>query len=178
MMLSSRGTYEKYTAPLGLCWMVNIHHHYGPSPEGYEFSKWGTYHRADHKAVGVDRTESGTGYMRQYHPHLRALYGNLDTCPEELLLYFHRLPYEYRLKSGKTLLQHIYDTHFEGVEDVTGFIKTWDSLKPLLPERAYASVAGRLERQLANAKEWRDVVNTYFYRKTGIPDDKGRMIYP
>ncbi|MCL1806542.1 MAG: alpha-glucuronidase [Oscillospiraceae bacterium] len=177
MMLSSRGTYEKYTTPLGLCWMVNVHHHYGPSPEGYEFSKWGTYHRADHKAVGVDRTANGTGYIQQYHPFLQALYEDADRCPEELLLYFHRLSYDFKLKSGKTLLQHIYDTHFEGVEDVTDFMKTWESLKPLLPESAYAPVAVRLARQLENAKEWRDVINTYFFRKTGIPDSKGRHIY-
>ena len=177
MMLDSRGVYEKYTAPLGLCWMVNINHHYGPSPEGYEFSKWGTYHRADAKAVGVDRTDGGTGYISQYHPHLQALYGSVDTCPEELLLYFHRLPYAHRLQSGQTLLQHIYDAHFEGADDVEGFIAVWESIKPLLPESAYRSVAARLRRQLANAREWRDVINTYFYRKSGIPDEKGRVIY-
>ena len=92
-------------------------------------------------------------------------------------MFFHRLPYHYRLKSGKTILQHIYDTHFEGVEDVKGFIATWQSIRPLLPESAYASVLERLHRQLKNAEEWRDVVNTYFYRKTGLPDERGRKIY-
>ena len=178
MMLASRSVYEKYNAPLGLCWMVNINHHYGPSPEGYEFSKWGTYHRADAQAIGVDRTASGTGYVLQYPPDLQEIYQNTDSCPEELLLYFHRLPYTYRLKSGKTLVQHVYDTHFEGVAAVEGFIQTWDGLKPLLPESAYASVAARLTRQLANAREWRDVVNTWFYRKSGVKDEHGREIYP
>jgi len=177
MMTGSRSTYEKYTTPLGLCWMVNINHHYGPSPEGYEFSKWGTYHRADHKAVGIDRTKKGTGFTAQYHPYLNKLYSDIETCPENLLLYFHRLPYEYKLKNGKTLLQHYYDTHFEGYDEVKGFIKTWDSLKPMLPECAYDTVAGRLQRQLVNAREWRDVINTYFYRLTGIPDEHGRLIY-
>jgi len=177
MMIASRYTYEKYTTPLGLCWMVNIHHHYGPSPEGYEFSKWGTYHRANHEAVGIDRTEKGTGYTAQYPQYLNDLYSNFETCPEDLLLYFHRLPYDYKLKSGKTLLQYYYDVHFEGVEEVEGLIKTWDSLKPLLPECAFNSVAARLQMQLANAREWRDVVNTYFYRLTGIADEKGRLIY-
>jgi len=177
MMLASRGVYEKYTSPLGLGWMVNIHHHYGPSPEGYEFSKWGTYHRANHRGIGVDRTENGTGYTAQYHPYLNKLYSDPGTCPEELLLYFHRLPYEYKLKSGKTLIQFIYDTHFEGYEDVEEFIGTWDMLKPKLPESAYNSVAARLKQQLANAREWRDVVNTYFHRITGIPDEQYRKIY-
>ncbi|MCL2248228.1 MAG: alpha-glucuronidase [Oscillospiraceae bacterium] len=177
MMLRSREVYEMYTSHLGLGWMVNINHHYGPSPEGYEFMKWGTYHRANHEAIGVDRTEAGTGYTAQYHPHLNALYSNIETCPEELLLYFHRLPYSFKLKSGKTVLQHFYDSHFEAVEHVEEFISTWDSLRPHLPECVFSSVADRLLRQLSNAKEWRDVVNTYFYRLTGISDGQGRKIY-
>ncbi|MCL2627216.1 MAG: alpha-glucuronidase [Oscillospiraceae bacterium] len=177
MLLKSRYTYEKYTCPLGLGWMVNISHHYGPSPEGYEFMKWGTYHRANFEAIGVDRTINGTGYTQQYHPHLTKLYTDLDTCPENLLLYFHRLPYSHKLKSGQTILQFIYNTHFEGVDEVEEFIRLWNTLRSLLPEAAFTSVLERLERQLENAKEWRDVVNTYFYRLTGISDEKGRLIY-
>jgi len=177
MLLKSRWVYEKYNAPLGIGWMVNINHHYGPSVDGYEYMKWGTYHRADSKAIGIDRTTSGTGYTAQYHPHVQAIYESKETCPEEIMLYFHRLPYDYKLKSGQTLLQYIYDTHFEGVEDVEGFIQTWESLKDELHEEAYASVRERLDMQLTNAKEWRDVVNSYFYRKTGIADAKGRKIY-
>ncbi|MCL2702500.1 MAG: alpha-glucuronidase [Defluviitaleaceae bacterium] len=177
MMLASRGVYEKYASPLGLGWMVNINHHYGPSPEGYEYMKWGTYHRADNTAVGVDRTAKGTGFAGQYEPWLEALYSDVKTCPEELLLFFHRVRYDYRLKSGKTLLQHIYDTHFEGAAEVQAFMDIWDSLKGRLPQGAYESVADRLKRQLQNALEWRDVVNAYFYRKTGVGDEMGREIY-
>jgi len=177
MMLESREVYENYTTPLALGWMVNIHHHYGPSPEGYEYSRWGTYNRADIKAIGIDRTEKGTGYTKQYHPYLNELYSDPETCPEELLLFFHRLPYDYQLKDRRTLIQYIYDTHFEGGAAVEGFIKTWYSLKPLLPENAYESVMERLQRQLINAREWRDVINNYFYRKSGIPDKHGRLIY-
>ena len=176
MMLASRITYEKYNAPLGIGWMVNINHHYGPSVDGYEYMKWGTYHRADTKAIGVDRTRNGTGYTAQYQPCVRDLYENLETCPEELLLYFHRLNYDYKLKSGKTVLQHIYDTHFEGVEEVEVFIQTWESLKSLLPQEAYEPVRVKFDLQLENAKEWRDVVNSYFYRKTGVADVHGRKI--
>lgn len=177
MMLASRTTYEKYTAPLGIGWMVNVGNHYGPSVDGYEYSAWGTYHRADHSAIGVDRTVSGTGFTAQYPPDLADLYNNPQTCPENLLLFFHRLPYTYRLKNGKTLIQHIYDTHFEGVEEVKGMIGVWEALRPHLPQEAYTNVAGRLARQLNNARQWRDVVNTYFYRKTGIPDELGRKIF-
>lgn len=177
IMMRSRYSYEKYTTPLGLCWMVSISHHYGPSPEGYEFMKWGTYHRANHVAVGVERGSKGTGMVQQYAPDVAAMYEDIATCPEDLLLYFHRLPYDYVLQNGKTLLQHYYDCHFEGAADVEDFIRIWEGLQPLLPPVAYASVLQRLMRQLENAREWRDVVNTYFYRMTGIPDEKGRKIY-
>jgi len=177
MVLNSRAVYEKYNAPLGIGWMVNINHHYGPSVDGYEYMKWGTYHRADSKTIGVDRTPAGTGFTAQYHPSVRAMYENKATCPEEIMLFFHRLPYDYRLKCGRTLLQYIYDTHFEGVEDVEGFIQIWESLKDYMPDDAYSSVKERFSAQLLNAMEWRDVVNSYFYRKTGIADEKGRKIY-
>ena len=178
MMLKSRSTYEKYTAPLSIGFMVTPHTHYGPDVEGYEFSKWGTYHRANHEAIGIDRTRTGTGYTAQYTNHVRDIYENLTTCPDNMLLFFHRVAYDYKLKSGQTLLQYIYDSRFEGAEEVEAFIKTWDSLKDYLPTEAYTSVADRLKRQLANANQWRDVLNTYFYRKTGKPDNKGRYIHP
>lgn len=177
ILLRSRNAYEKYTTPLGLGWMVNVHHHYGPSPEGYEYMKWGTYHRAGRSAIGVDRTSRGTGFSRQYPPGLTALFDSVDACPQELLLFFHRLPYSHRLKNGKTLLQYYYDMHFEGVREVEDFISQWQSLKQHLPKAVFESVGSRLARQLENAREWRDVVNTYFYRRTGIPDEKGRLIY-
>ncbi len=177
MLLRSRGVYEKYTSPLGLCWMVNISHHYGPSPEGYEFSLWGTYHRADYLAVGIDRTEKGTGYTRQYPKELAEQYESMDTCPEEMLLFFHRVRYDHMLRDGRTLLQRIYDDHFEGAEEAEGLLKDWVALQPVLPDGIYAHTLDRFRRQVQNAREWRDVINTYFHRFTGTPDAKGRTIY-
>jgi alpha-glucuronidase len=177
ILLKSWLTYEKYTAPLGIGWMCNPGHHYGPNPEGYEYDRWGTYHRADHLAIGVDRGPEGTGYTEQYNPPLNKLYADKESCPEELLLFFHRLSFTHRLKSGKTLIQHIYDTHFEGVEDVEGFIKLWKELEGLIETEAYNRVYNRLLEQLDNACQWRDVINSYFWRKTLIPDNKGRKLY-
>lgn len=177
MLMNSWGTYEKYNAPLGIGWMVTPHFHYGPNIDGYEYDRWGTYHRADFNGIGVDRTEQGTGYVTQYNEPWKSIYADKEKCPEELLLFFHYIPYKYMLKTGKTLIQHIYDTHFEGVEEVEEMQKKWDSLQGEMDERSFLCVKERWERQLANAKEWRDRVNTYFYRKSGIDDEKGRKIY-
>ena len=178
MLLRSWEIYENYTTPLGIGWMCNPGHHYGPSVDGYEYSKWGTYHRADHQAIGVDRSvKNGTGFAGQYHRENAELYESIKTCPEELLLFFHRVRYDYRLKSGKTLIQHIYDTHFAGVEQVKEMVESWKTLQGLVDEHVYNHVLGRLHGQLEHAKEWRDVINSYFYRKTGIEDEKGRTIY-
>lgn len=177
ILMPSRQIYENYTSPLGIGWMVTPHDHYGCSVDGYEYSRWGTYHRADHLGLGVDRSHNGTGYALQYHEPNASMYDNMETCPEELLLFFHHVPYTWRLKNGQTLIQYIYDSHFLGVEQVEQIISLWKNLEGKIPARAYANVAERFERQLYNAKEWRDQVNSYFFRKSGIPDEKGRAIY-
>lgn len=177
ILIPSREIYENYTSPLGIGWMVVPHEHYGCSVDGYEYSRWGTYHRADHLGLGVDRTDKGTGYVRQYHEPNASMYNDMETCPEELLLFFHHVPYNYQLKSGKTLIQHIYDSHFEGVEQVEEMIGAWERLEGKIDTGVYRTVRERFDRQLYNAKEWRDQVNSYFYRKSGIADEKGRKIY-
>ncbi len=176
ILTESRDVYEKYTAPLGLNWMVVPGSHYGPSPYGYEFDVWGTYNRADRDFVGIDRTEKGTGYTSQYPPALRTLYEDKDLCPEKLLLFFHRLPYTYRMKDGRTLIQRIYDDHFEGCGEVSRMQKSMETLH--LPERDRREVLKRMEKQKRNAEMWRDVINTFFHRFSGIDDAKGRKIYP
>ncbi|MBR2529221.1 MAG: alpha-glucuronidase [Blautia sp.] len=178
ILMNSWPVYEKYNAPLGIGWMCNPGFHYGPNPNGYEYSRWGTYHRADHQALGIDRTTAGTGYTAQYAPNLQKLYEDVETCPEEMILFFHRLPYSYMLKTGKNILQHIYDTHFEGAEQAAQFLSRIEGLAGLLPDDVYARMHERFTLQKENAEEWRDVVNTFFYRMTGIPDEHGRTIYP
>lgn len=177
MLMKSWSTYEKYTSPLGIGWMVTPHYHYGPDMDGYEYDRWGTYHRADRNGLGVDRTPAGTGYTNQYNEPWKMIYADINQCPQELLLFFHYVRYDAVLKSGKTLIQHIYDTHFEGVEEVKAMIAKWNSLQSDIAADVYERVLERMERQLANAIEWRDRVNTYFYRKSGVKDDKGRTIY-
>ncbi len=177
ILLTSRKTYEKYTTPFGIGWMVTPHYHYGVSIEGYEYDRWGTYHRADHKGIGVDRTKTGTGYTTQYFKENSEVFEDINKCPEELLLFFHKTPYSFVMKNGKTLIQNMYDTHFEGVEEVEKFIELWDSIKSYIPESIYENSKERFERQLKNAVEWRDVYNSYFFRKSGIEDENKRTIY-
>ena len=178
ILMTSIGTYEDYTSPLGIGWMVNIHHHYGPAVDGYEYDKWGTYHFSDRNGLGVDRTlATGTGFTRQFFDENFNKFENLETCPDELVLFFHHLPYTHVLKSGKIIIQHIYDTHFEGVEKVEKYHEQWLQLKPHIDEISYENVTERLNEQLRCAKEWRDQINTYYYRYSGIEDANGRVIY-
>jgi len=178
MLADSWHVYESYTSPLGVGWMVNPGHHYGPNVDGYEYSVWGTYHFADCHGIGVNRTvKDGTGYVSQYFPENAQRYESLESCPDELLLFFHHVPYSHVLHSGKTVIQHIYDTHFDGVEGVEQLIGRWSKLEGHIDEWRYRNVWERLHIQLDHAKEWRDVINTYFYRKSGIPDAAGRTIY-
>ncbi|MEV5250706.1 alpha-glucuronidase [Streptomyces werraensis] len=174
----SRATYEKYTAPLGVGFMVQPGHHYGPSVDGYEYSPWGTYHFADRDGIGVDRSvATGTGYAGQYAEPWARLYESPDTCPDELLLFFHHVPYGHVLHSGKTVIQHIYDTHFEGVEEAEEARRVWAGLADLVEPERHTRVTRRFEEQLRSAREWRDQINSYFLRKSGVPDAHGRTIH-
>ena len=178
ILMRSWPAYEKYNAPMGIGWMCSPGVHYGPCPTGYEYTRWGTYHRASHEAIGIDRSSAGTGYTLQYGPALAEMYEHVESCPEELLLFFHRMPYSYRLKNGSTILQHIYDTHFEGAEEAAQFLEEFKLLEGELPAEAYERMLARFEHQKEHAGLWRDVINTFFYRLSGIPDEKGRKIYP
>lgn len=177
ILMMSWHTYEKYTSPLGIGWMVKPNVHYGPDVDGYEYDRWGTYHKADHKGIGVDRTDSGTGFCRQYNEPLASIYADKKTCPEELILFFHHIEYDYVLSSGKTVLQHIYDTHFEGAVEAEMFLEMWKKLRGLIEEAAYQRALERFLHQKEHAKEWCDVINSYFYRKTGIGDMYQRPLY-
>jgi alpha-glucuronidase len=177
LMDQSWQTYEQYTAPLGVGFMVRPGHHYGPDVDGYEYTPWGTYHFADRDGLGVDRTAAtGTGFTTQYPLPWSARYDSPDTCPDELLLFFHHVPYTHVLHSGVTVIQHIYDTHFAGAQRVAEMQSRWQEVTGLVDPAVHTRVADRLAEQRRSAEEWRDQINTYFFRKSGIPDAKGRRI--
>ena len=178
LLRGSWRTYEAYTAPLGVGWFVNPSHHYGPNPDGYEYDRWGTYHFADRCGVGVDRTVTGSDYASQYRPEQAAVFSDPARCPDELLLFFHHVPYSHVLRSGKTVIQHIYDTHFEGAERAAALAERWNALRGRVPEPVFERVRERFAHQKEHAALWRDVINTYFWRKSGIPDTHGRTLIP
>jgi alpha-glucuronidase len=130
ILLESWRTYERYTGSLGIGTLTDIiRAHYGPGIESSERNGWGQWHRADGRGVGMDRTSAtGTGFIAQYSPAVSTMYESIDTTPDELLLFMHHVPYTHVLKSGKTVIQHIYDDHYQGADDAAGFVERWRKL--------------------------------------------------
>jgi alpha-glucuronidase len=176
LQLASWRTYENYTGPLGAQTLTDITgSHYGPNIESSEENGWGQWHRADEKGIGMDRTvATGTGFVGQYRPPVAKIYESLATTPDELLLFFHHVPYTYELHSNKTVIQYIYDSHYEGAAEVVEFVDQWKSLQGHVDAPRFNDVLARLEYQSGHAIVWRDAICNYFLKKSGIPDDKAR----
>lgn len=177
LQLDSWPVYESYTGPLGAGTLTNITgNHYDPGPESSEENGWGQWHRADHQGIGMDRTvATGTGYIGQYPPNVQKIYESLAACPDNLLLFFHHVPWTYVLHSGKTVIQHIYDSHYEGAERAHDFIARWQNLAGHIDEVRYRDILSRFEFQAGEAVKWRDSICTWAYRMSGLPDQKGRV---
>jgi len=123
----------------------------------------------------MDRTvATGTGYIGQYPPAVARAYEALRTCPDDLLLFMHHVPYNYVLHSGKTVIQSLYDSHYEGARTAEGYVSEWESLKNRVDDQRYAAVLAQLKYQAGQAQVWRDAVVSWFLRESKIPDAKGR----
>jgi alpha-glucuronidase len=177
MQLTSWRTYENYTGPLGLQTLTDIvGNHYGVAVEASERNGWGQWHRADERGIGMDRTSAtGTGYIGQYRPEVAHLYESLATCPDDLLLFLHHVPYTYKLHSGKTVVQSIYDSHYEGAEAVEAYVRDWQTLQHFVDEQRFGEVLHQLQYQAGQAQVWRDAVSMWFLRASGIPDAGKRV---
>lgn len=177
ILLSSWPIYERYTGPLGLQTLTNITgSHYGPAPQSQENNGWGQWIRADHSGVGMDRTvATGTGFIGQYPPEVAAMYGSVKTCPENLILFMHHLPYTYRLPSGQTVIQTIYNLHYEGAQQAAGLVTQWKTLDGLIDPEPYNATLKMLQYQAGEAIVWRDAITRWFYQLSGIRDDLGRV---
>lgn len=177
VLLDSWRTYERYTGSLGMGTLTDIiKAHYGPGIESSERNGWGQWHRADGRGVGMDRTSAtGTGFIGQYSSAVASMYESVDTTPDELLLFMHHVPYTHVLKSGKTVIQEIYDDHYQGADEAAGFVERWRKLDGLIDRERYASVLRKLEYQAGHAIVWRDAVTNWFRWISGIPDALGRV---
>ena len=176
MLMQSWPAYESYTGPLGLQTLTDITgSHYGPNIESSENNGWGQWHRADRDGVGMDRTvATGTGFVGQYSPEVARIYESAATTPDDLLLFFHHVPYTWKLHNGKTVIQYLYDSHYDGAAQAAQFVNDWESLKGRVDPSLYADMLPRLQYQAGHAIVWRDAITQYFLKLSGIPDDRGR----
>ncbi|HXU48981.1 MAG TPA: alpha-glucuronidase family glycosyl hydrolase [Candidatus Binatia bacterium] len=177
MQLASWRAYEDYTGPLGLQTLTDITgSHYGPNVAASENNGWGQWHRADHEGVGMDRSvATGTAYVGQYSSEVQKQFETVAATPDDLLLFFHHVPYTHRLHSGKTVIQYIYDSHYTGAEEAAAFVREWKSLRGHVDDDRYAQILAQLEYQAGHAIVWRDSVCNYFMHISGIPDTQGRV---
>jgi len=177
LQLDSWPVYESYTGNLGVGTLTSITgNHYDPGPESSEENGWGQWHRADHNGIGMDRTiATGTGFVGQYPPAVQKLYETLAACPDNLLLFFHHVSYTYVLNSGKTVIQHFYDAHYEGAEHAADFVTRWKTLDGHMDDARYQDILLRFQFQAGEAVKWRDTISNWLYRLSGIADRKGRI---
>jgi alpha-glucuronidase len=177
IQLASWSTYESYTGVLGLQTLTNIlGSHYGPGPESQENNGWGQWIRADSTGVGMDRSvASGTDFIGQYSTEVQMLYESTSNTPDNLVLFFHHLSYTHKLHSGKTIIQTIYDSHYDGVESTNRFVAEWNSLRGLIDKDRYKQVLSQLTYQSGHAIVWRDAIDDWFHRMSGIDDVRGRV---
>ena len=170
MMMTSREACVNYMMPLGLHHIFKFDHHYGPEPDGFIASyplEWCPvyYHKADAKGIGFDRSSKGTDAVGQYPEPYRSQYDNIETCPEEYLLWFHHVPWDYKMKSGSTLWQELCMKYNMGVAMVEVYRDYWHtSAKQYMKghEQEWQHTDSLLNVQLENAKEWRNTCLKYF----------------
>ena len=167
VMLRSCEACVDYMMPLGLHHIFKFDHHMGPQPDGYIARypiEWCPvyYHRANGDSIGVDRTHTGSNATGQYPEPYCSLYDDINTCPERYLLWFHRVPWTRRMNSGRTLWEEMQWRYNQGVSEVEDFIRIWQEARSEIDEQRWREVNDRLQRQLKDAKEWRDVCLGYF----------------
>lgn len=176
MLLASREACVKYEMPMGLHHCFSGAGHYGPGPwDRSSRPDWepAYYHKAAADGIGFDRTTTGSNNVSQYNEPLKSIYNNVETCPDNLILWFHHLPWDYKMKSGRTLWNELCYTFEEGIQEARDFIGTWESVEKYVDPYRYGQVHDKLVRQAKDAIWWRDALMLYFQTFSGmpIPDD-------
>ena len=166
MMMGSREAVVNYMTPLGLHHLMATGHHYGPGPwvDNLERADWNPtyYHRADAQGIGFDRTSSGSNAVAQYAPAVASVFGHPDQVPEQYLLWFHRMAWDRRMRSGRTLWDELVTRYTIGVEQVQAMPRTWASLAPEIDPERHRQVSAFLRIQAQEARWWRDASIAYF----------------
>mgnify|MGYP002698252070 CR=1 FL=1 len=172
VMEASREACVDYMMPLGLHHIFKADHHYGPEPDGLYPNypiEWCPvyYHKADSLGIGFDRTRTGTDAVGQYRHPYDSIYNDINACPEEYLLWFHHVSWDYKMKNGKTLWENLSAHYNRGVDEVRRFIGTWQRMRPYVDTERFMIVSALLDHQLENAEEWRDTCLGYFGKISG-----------
>ena len=167
VMLRSREACVDYMMPIGLHHIFAFDEHYGPEPNGFIARypiEWCPvyYHKANNDSIGFDRTHTGSNATAQYREPYCSIYDDINTCPESYLLWFHRVPWTYRLKSGRTVYEEMAYRYGRGVKEVEDFVRIWNEAKPFIDEQRWKETDARMQHQLENAKKWQKVCLDYF----------------
>jgi alpha-glucuronidase len=173
MMMSSREITVNYMTPLGLHHIMGYNHHYGPAPwiTDKQREDWTSvyYHRADPNGIGFDRTSKGSDALSQYHPSVIKKFMDAEACPEEYLLWFHRIPWDFKLNSSRTLWEELCFRYNDGASKVREMQRKWNSLGGSIDAEQFAQVKSLLEIQYSEARWWRDACLLYFEKVSGRP---------
>jgi len=172
MMMASREITVNYMTPLGLHHLMGKDHHYGPAPwvnEGR--ADWTSvyYHKADTEGVGFNRSSTGSNATGQYYSEVAEKYDNLATCPEELLLWFHHVPWDHKMQSGRTLWDELCFKYSQGADSVKWLLNEWQKIKGQIDGERFEHVNDLLAIQLNEARWWRDACLLYFQQFSGRP---------
>lgn len=185
LMMESREDMVDYMMPLGLHHIFASNAHYGPEPwyaPPFLRSDWTPpyYHKADSAGIGFDRTLEGSGNVAQYPEPLASQYNSLETCPENLLLWFHHLPWDYEMKSGRTLWDELCLHYDRGLKKAAEYRNIWNSVRKYVDQDKWQEVADKLEIQYQDAMLWRDACVQYFqtFSRMPIPADVDRPVIP
>lgn len=167
MMLRSREACVDYMMPLGLHHIFKFDHHMGPEPDGFKAEypiEWCPvyYHKADSVGIGFNRSSSGTNATAQYREPYHTLYDHIATCPERYLLWFHHVPWDYRMRSGRTLWEELQYHYQQGVDEVDDFLSIWKEARPYIDPQRWQEVDDLLHFQQQDAREWQRVCTGYF----------------
>ncbi|MFW2475918.1 MAG: alpha-glucuronidase, partial [Sediminibacterium sp.] len=177
LMMESRDLFVQYANPIGLHHIMGTGHHYGPAPWVSNLNRpdWNPvyYHKADSIGIGFNRTATGSNALAQYHPDARKRWENMLDCEEKNLLWFHHVPWNFKMKSGRTLWNELCYNYYKGAERVAAMQKTWDGLQSYVDKQRFSEVKMLLKVQEEEAIWWRNACLLYFqtFSKQPIPKE-------